>query len=169
VTVCNQPDMTREHLLHTIQLRLHTTPVRRPMSLRNSIASPLNLTAKPFPSIVSVWLQPHQNRLLIRETVEDRRNPCGGISCTNKNTRDGSKRVGITVACLLPTQPISSQLSSALAHIRLFTFPASNKEHECSLCKTPEISALHTDGAQLGFVTCLLRWNSTRNNLVFSW
>lgn len=72
------------------------------MSLSNSITSPLNLTAKPFPSIVSVWLQPHQNRLLIRERVEDRRNPCSGISCPNKNTRDGSKRVGITVACIHP-------------------------------------------------------------------
>jgi hypothetical protein len=76
--------------------------LRGPMSLRNSITSPLNLMAKPFPPIVSVWLRLHQNRLLIRERLEDRRNTCSGISCPNKNTRDGSKRVGITVACLPP-------------------------------------------------------------------
>jgi hypothetical protein len=139
------------------------------MSLRNSITSPLNLMAKPFPPIVSVWLQPHQNRLLIRERLEDRRNTCSGISCPNKNTRDGSKRVGITVACLPPSPHFHHNYHQYQHTLGSSPFILVKKEHECSLCKGSEIFSLHTDGAELGFVTCLLSRNATRNNVVFSW
>ena len=142
------------------------------MSLRNSITSPLNLTTKPFPSIAPVWLQPHQNRLLIRERVEDRRNPCSGISCPNKNTRDGSKRVGITVACLPPPpkKKINHNYHQHKHTLGSSPFLLVTKNTNVAYVRLPRyLLFIQTEQTWDSFVTRLLRRNATRKNLVFFW